>query len=151
MTLRVLANSKHWFTTSFLRRKVPESDDRSAGQSLCIRPYFSVETMPFIPVKVPESDARSVGSWQNQRRGCSGSQELLSQGGKRWKVSRKTKREREELLFCRRVSFSWFSVIHVFMPSVHALRSWWGRSPHWKERISGAVCHSWKADDLLSS
>ena len=132
MTPMVLPNSKHWFTTSFLRRKVPESDARSVGQSLCIVPYFSVETipiiavkvpesdarsvgqclcimpyfgvetMPFIPVKVPESDARSVGSWQNQRRGCCGSQELLSQGGKRWKVSRKTKREREELLFCRR-------------------------------------------------
>ena len=31
------------------------------------------------------------------------SKSQISQGGKRWKVSRKTKREREEFLFCRSV------------------------------------------------
>ena len=92
---------KYWFTTSFLQRC--RQAMIGVWASPCAACHISVlRRCHFIPVKVPESDARSVGSWQNQRRGCCGSQELLRQGGKRWKVSRKTKREREELLFCRR-------------------------------------------------
>ena len=53
-----------------------------------------------------------------------------------FKEDEKGKRRASVLLF----NLSWFSVIHVFMLSVHALSSlrW---SLHWEERISGAVCY----------
>ena len=77
------------------------------------------------------------GSWQSQRRGCCAKSNQISQGGKRWKVSRKTtKREREEFLFCRRSVWADFRSSMIIMSSrcMHWVL-------HWEERISGAVCH----------
>ena len=70
--------------------------------------------------------------------------------GNRGKVSRKTKREREELFFCRCSVWAdfWSSMFlcHLCMHWV----LWWGWSLHWEEWISGDVCHLWKTDGLQS-
>ena len=72
----LLENSKHWFTTSFLWRKVPESDARSVGPKVTVtttrlscllansKHWFTTFLYDILPWrKVPESDARSVVIW----------------------------------------------------------------------------------------
>ena len=63
-------NSKHWFTTSFLWRKVPESGARSVTSTQTFRTaltkralFIGVTKSGWVWRKVPESDARSVTQW----------------------------------------------------------------------------------------
>ena len=64
----IWADSKRWFTTSFLWRKVPESDARSMYAIWADSKHWF--TASFLWRKVPESDARSMYAIWVQRGKC---------------------------------------------------------------------------------
>ena len=80
---------------------------------------------------------------------------VIESGRKWWNVSSKTKREREELLFCRRSVSADFrssmflchlrmalsSLVRLVKSGFLELCIMWGWSLLWEERISGAVYH----------